>query len=560
MAQRQALHAVLESSIFKKSLRLARLLQYICEKYFSGDTRDVKEYSIAVDIFRRPTSFDPATDSIVRVEIYRLRKKLREFYDGEGMGQELEIVIATGQYLPQFIPRPTSPSMPELPSMLELPSTLEPPSIEEMKAEGIDAGYSLHNSLRDAAHLAALAKESRVVAAEDRRTGIRVRIQDSRFPASRRNLALTVCALLALAGLLGAVRKAWDRGYGHRGSGVSSSTTEVNSTSGGNAGAGTIGVAEKPLRIRCGYTKPLFRDESGNLWIGDQYFQGGAATEVGSQHIAATRNAQLYLTYRSGTFSYKIPLQPGTYEMRLHFAETTYGPAAPLGGGENSRVFDVQMNGKPLLTQFDVEADAGENTADVRVFQDIHPAPDGFLHLDFIGVLGLPMINAIEILPGIPHRLHTIRMVAQNNFFVDKAGNLWSPDSYFIGGQLGEDQTVINGTDDPGLYAGERYGNFRYALPADAGTYTLTLFFSEKYWGEITAKNEAVGQRVFDVRCNGIALIRNLDIVSEVGPGHALTKTFSGLHPNAQGKIVVSFVPVVNYALVDAVELKKEGS
>src|SRR6202012_133492 len=116
---------------------------------------------------------------------------------------------------------------------------------------------------------------------------------------------------------------------------------------------------------------------------------------------------------------------------------------------------------------------------------------------------GLPMINAIEILPSVPHRLRPIRMVAQNSFYVDKAGNLWMPDAYFSSGRLAADRVVVAGTQEPGLFAGERYGNFSYALPVDDGTYKLTLYFSEKYWGESAAQKDSVGKRVFDVFYNG---------------------------------------------------------
>jgi hypothetical protein len=303
----------------------------------------------------------------------------------------------------------------------------------------------------------------------------------------------------------------------------------------------------------------MFKDEEGNVWMGDRYFAGGFVTELRDQHIARTRNPELYLTARTGVFSYKIPLAPGTYEVRLHFAETTYSPTSSLGGGENSRVFDVQLNGRPLLTQFDIVSDAGANTADVRVFRDISPKKDGYLHLDFAGSLGLPILNAIEILPGLPHRLRPIRMVAQNSFFVDKAGNLWMPDTYYSSGQLAADKVVIGGTGDPGLYAGERYGNFNYALPVDEGNYRVTLYFSEKYWGTDISKQGGVGSRVFDVLCNGAILTRRLDIVKEAGSAHAFIKTYHDVRPNAQGKLILSFIPDVNYATVDAVEVEEEA-
>src|SRR5580704_3559688 len=103
--ERAALHAVLVSHTFENKPTLANLLKYICERHFDGDTGAIKEYSIATDIFGRTQSFDQATDSIVRVEAFRLRKKLREFYDGEGADQPIEIVVATGHYRPEFVDR-----------------------------------------------------------------------------------------------------------------------------------------------------------------------------------------------------------------------------------------------------------------------------------------------------------------------------------------------------------------------------------------------------------------------------------------------------------------------
>jgi hypothetical protein len=43
-------------------------------------------------------------------------------------------------------------------------------------------------------------------------------------------------------------------------------------------------------------------------------------------HIWRTQNPDFYRTSRQGQFSYAIPLKKGIYELRLHFAETVYGP------------------------------------------------------------------------------------------------------------------------------------------------------------------------------------------------------------------------------------------
>jgi hypothetical protein len=532
--EREALYAVLASGTFENKPRLANLLKYICERHFEGDPGAIKEYSIATDVFGRSQSFDQATDSIVRVEAFRLRKKLREFYEGEGADQPIEIVVATGHYRPEFIDR-TPGARPQNSFRNSVPMPARRNSDRDLQTEG-PANAPEKENAPDRIHLQ-----------EDRSQDGPSRDAPKRIFHGRRPLAIG--AFLAISAIIAGTLTIWRFNRSHH----------ANSSGAAQAPAPTDSLATGPeIRIRCGYSRPIFKDEEGNVWTGDRYFTGGFVTELPNQHIARTRNSELYLTGRTGVFSYKIPLAPGIYELRLHFAETTYSPASSLGGGENSRVFDVQLNGTLLLKQFDIVSDAGANTADVRVFRDISPSDDGYLHLDFAGSLGLPIVNAIEIVPGLPHRLRPIRMVAQNSFFVDAAGNLWMPDTYYSSGQLASDKVAIGGTSEPGLYIGERYGNFDYALPVDKGSYKLTLYFSEKYWGSDGSKTSGVGKRVFDIFCNGVALTRNLDIAQEAGSGRALVKTYRGLRPNAQGKLIVSFVPDVNYASVDAVEVEEQ--
>jgi len=96
------------------------------------------------------------------------------------------------------------------------------------------------------------------------------------------------------------------------------------------------------------------------------------------------------------------------------------------------------------------------------------------------------------------------------------------------------------------------------------GGYALTLRFTESNFGvdnigSPTYASGGVGSRVFDVYCNGVALLKNFDIFKEAGgPNRALAKTFHGLKPNAQGKLVLTFVSVVDYAVVAAIEVQEE--
>ena len=88
----------------------------------------------------------------------------------------------------------------------------------------------------------------------------------------------------------------------------------------------------------------------------------------------------------------------------------------------------------------------------------------------------------------------------------------------------------------------------------------MTLYFAETYWdpeGQLSNKGGA-GSRVFSISCNGTMLLSDFDILKEAKPLQAVSHTFHNLRPNGQGKLLLSFSPVVNYASVKAIEVKDE--
>ena len=311
------------------------------------------------------------------------------------------------------------------------------------------------------------------------------------------------------------------------------------------------------LRLACGRTVS-YTDRSGQIWAADRYFQGGSAYDASRQFVARATDPKLFQSGRTGDFSYHIPLTRGDYELRLSFVERDFGPSTVAGGGEYSRTFDVRANGATLLDDFDIYSDAyGTNVADTRVFKDISPAPDGFLHLEFHSRRGPAIVNAIEVMPAQPHRLNPVRIVAQDNFVTLSNGTVWGPNMYVTGGQYSAHTAVVSG-DDPDLYTREQFGHFDYAIPVDTGTYRISLYMAEEYFGQGNPGGGGPGSRVFDVFCNGTPLVRNLDILKEAGADRAVVKTFHGFAPNAQGKLIVSFVPVRNYASLYAIEVVDE--
>lgn len=274
------------------------------------------------------------------------------------------------------------------------------------------------------------------------------------------------------------------------------------------------------------------------------------------------RTPAIYRTSRQGDFKYDIPLKPGIYELRLYFAETYYGPEDVGGGGEGSRMITMAANGQPLLNGLDVIADSGGGrTADVKVFTDITPANDGVLHLSFSSTSGRGMVSAIEILHGYHGYMRPVRIVARDVPYYSNDSQWWSSDMYFKGGQMAASEDAASGTDDPELYETERWGHFSYAIPVAPGKYSVTLHLIDRgiqrgiSGPAMAPSGGASDERLFDVFCDGKAILRRMNLRQEAGENHPVVRRISGLEPNAQGKLLLEFIPVTQYATVSAIEV-----
>jgi Malectin domain len=499
-AEKAEYGAVVASGIFPSGSNAARFLDYVCQEYFRGNTA-VTEYAIAVQALGRRADFDPKTDAIVRVEAHRVRKRLHEYYRHEGSSHTLRLTIPVGSHLPAFEAVATDPAVPQSP-----------------------------NSVNE-------------------ETGSPPVKKANRPPSSIRIVLLAAVTLLAGIALVFEVL--------HREKSTPINKPDVTYSSPVSA------VTNSSVRIACGRTDS-YVDGLGHTWSGDRDFSGGSAVGDTYRRIFRTGDPTLFLTRREGgSFSYNIPLDQGFYELRLYFAETQYGPDNPGGGGESSRMMTVTANGKPLLTSFDPLSDAGgDNTADERVFEGLSPAADGKLHLVFSETWpnkANAFVNAIALVPNQSEVMQPIRWVASGSSVVDSQSHLWQPAQFHFGGLLRENDQEVTGTEDPALFRSSRFGNFSYAIPVPEGTYTLTLFFDEYWFARLGGDTGGVGSRVFNVYCNGTVLLHNFDILKNTGGSYiAVTRSFQGLNPNAQGKLFLSFVPVRDYATVAALEVASE--
>jgi len=520
------LDAVIASGIFAKAPSLALLLDYVCTRYFEGQANQIKEYNIAVEALGRPPSFDPKQDSIVRVEAFRLRKRLKQYYENEGAARHLRIAIPSGQYVPQFLENGASAGNSEAPD-----SGPDPIDDEEV-AFGAALPAPPH------AELAVVPAPPVTAPTAIARSGVPAWIKLAAFLVPSMVAAVVVAAWYVRV------------------------HSPAKAAGAPRATSAPLGAESEEIRILSGSSAARYSDRAGNIWSGDRFFRGGSVFATPNHTILATADPELFRSRREGDFTYDIPLKPGLYELHLYFAETLFGDNNTAGGGESSRVFRISINDKPVLWSFDVISDAGgSSTADERVFKDISPAKDGMLHLHFVALFKeTPFLNAIEIVPGIPGRMHPVRIVAGSHNYTDRHGVAWSADRYFSHGSTVARSEPVSNTPDPGIFAAERFGNFTYTIPAADGRYILTLRFAETWFGPGKPGAGGVGSRVFDVYCNGIALLRNFDIFRAAGGAQrAIEKSFRGITPNAQGKIVLSFVPVVNYASVNAIEVVDES-
>lgn len=159
-----------------------------------------------------------------------------------------------------------------------------------------------------------------------------------------------------------------------------------------------IGVAPPPGEIvlyRVNAGGPDYTDPDGNLWTTDTGFYNTGAVFSTTAPIAGTTADPVYQTERfdpaSGAeMSYSFPLDPGTYRVRLHFAEI-WGGAFSIG----ARVFDVLAESQLVLDDLDVFAQVGADAAFVAEFDAV--VTDAALDIEFLHVVENPKIAGIEI-------------------------------------------------------------------------------------------------------------------------------------------------------------------
>lgn len=503
-AEREELDWLLNSRGLARSTNLARVLRFICEEHLAGRGSDIKEYTIALQALGRRPDFDPQTDTIVRVTVHSLRKRLEDIYEDEGAQRSIRVLIPSGRYVPLFVPHGQA-SQP-----LDLEDQATPPV--EAATAAVNLAGDGASSLDQPLHQGASA-------------GLRQRFYS--LPAWK---TLQTMSLLTIIVLCAASYFAYRHHRANaalilpRPSTPQGPFTEVHAL---------MGDSRRP-----------YTDHSGQVWSNASFCSGGSTVAAPARDIEGTEEPALFAGGVRGIVRCEFPVKPGLYELHFLFSEPSTLDVA-------RRVAQISVNAGPY-SSFDVVDEAGGTGRAVStVTSKVSPENDGSIHVDYISEIS--PLNAIEILPITSGSLLPVRIVTGATSVVDADGNKWLSDRYYLGGRHG--QTPKQASEKTNIYSSDRVGRFTYRIPViPHGRYRIRLFFSEPWFGAKNGGKGGPGSRIFDVSCNGLPLLRNFDILAE-GSGQPVVKTFDNIQANETGHLELAFLPEVNYPLINAIEV-----
>jgi hypothetical protein len=100
----EQLERIVRSKHFRNSKRYPTFLRFVVEQTLAGKTEGLKERTLGVDVFARPSHYDTNDDPIVRVTAGEIRKRIAQYYQEPGHEEELRIDLPLGSYVPHFLP------------------------------------------------------------------------------------------------------------------------------------------------------------------------------------------------------------------------------------------------------------------------------------------------------------------------------------------------------------------------------------------------------------------------------------------------------------------------
>jgi len=112
---RAQIERVLASQVLRNRAALQRLLRFLGDHLLNGSAADLKEYTVGVDLFGKPESYDPQADPSARIQLGKLRQKLDEYYRTEGGADAIVIEIPQRRFALQATRRAVDAVPPQAP-------------------------------------------------------------------------------------------------------------------------------------------------------------------------------------------------------------------------------------------------------------------------------------------------------------------------------------------------------------------------------------------------------------------------------------------------------------
>ena len=102
LAAEAQVERLLATQFFNHSRRFPSFLRYVVEQTLAGNSENLKERTLGIEIFGKSADYDTANDPIVRVTAAEIRKRIAQYYQQPGHASELRLSLPPGSYIPQF--------------------------------------------------------------------------------------------------------------------------------------------------------------------------------------------------------------------------------------------------------------------------------------------------------------------------------------------------------------------------------------------------------------------------------------------------------------------------
>lgn len=115
----EQLDRIVEDPHFHHSKRYPSFLKFVVEETLAGRADNLKERTLGMEVFGREPDYDTTNDPIVRVTAAEIRKRIAQYYQEPGRGEEIRVSLPSGSYVPHF----TRPALEAPPATVPIPDT-----------------------------------------------------------------------------------------------------------------------------------------------------------------------------------------------------------------------------------------------------------------------------------------------------------------------------------------------------------------------------------------------------------------------------------------------------